>query len=73
MDNIRNFIEWHIFGVCTRVGEIMGIPTSTIRKYFLYASCLTFGSPLVVYLFAAFWMNLKQYVVMSKRNPFRYS
>jgi phage shock protein PspC (stress-responsive transcriptional regulator) len=73
MDNLRNFIEWHVFGVCTRIGEVLGIPTSTIRKYFMYTSCLTFGSPLIIYLIAAFWMNLKQYIFRSKRNPFRYS
>ena len=51
MNKIRNFIEWHVFGVCTAIGERMGIATSVIRRYFIYISFLTFGSPIIFYLF----------------------
>jgi len=51
----------------------MGISTFTIRKYFMYISCLTLGSPVVFYFILAFWMNLKRYMLQSKRNPLRYS
>ena len=27
------------------------------------------GSPLIVYLFIAFWMNIKRYITNGKRNP----
>ncbi|MEY4628795.1 MAG: hypothetical protein RLZZ595_1121 [Bacteroidota bacterium] len=73
MDRIRSFIEWQVFGVCTRIGEIMGIPTATIRKYFIYISCLTLGSPVLFYFILAFWMNLKNYILQGKRNPLRYN
>lgn len=73
MEKLRNFIEWQVFGVCTRIGEKMGIPTFTIRKYFMYISCLTLGSPVVFYFILAFWMNLKRYIFQSRRNPLRYS
>lgn len=73
MERVRNYIEWHVFGVCTRIGEIMGISTFTIRKYFIYISCLTLGSPVVIYFFVAFWMNLKRYILQAKRNPLRYN
>ncbi|MFM7222729.1 MAG: PspC family transcriptional regulator [Bacteroidota bacterium] len=73
MDRFRSFIEWQVFGVCTRIGEIMGISTFTIRKYFIYISCLTLGSPVVFYFILAFWMNLKRYILQAKRNPLRYN
>ena len=69
MNKLKHFVEWHVFGVCTALGEKMGIATSIIRKYFIYLSFLTIGSPLIVYLFVAFWMNVKKYVRLSKRNP----
>jgi hypothetical protein len=50
----------------------MGIATSIIRRYFIYISFLTMGSPLIVYLFLAFWMNVKKYIFASRRNPVRY-
>ncbi|MFN5914926.1 MAG: PspC family transcriptional regulator [Chitinophagaceae bacterium] len=73
MDRFRNFIEWQVFGVCTRIGEIMGISTLTIRKYFIYISCLTLGSPVVFYFILAFWLNLKRYILQAKRDPLRYN
>jgi phage shock protein PspC (stress-responsive transcriptional regulator) len=72
MNSFRNFIEWHVFGVCTAIGEKLGIATSTIRKYFIYISFLTVGSPVIVYFFIAFWMNVKQYIMNARRNPIRY-
>lgn len=72
MYKIKNFIEWQVFGVCTAIGEKMGIATSVIRKNFIYVSFLTLGSPVIFYLFFAFWMNIKNYIQNSRRNPLRY-
>ena len=72
MNSVKLFIEWHVFGVCTAIGERVGIATSTIRKYFIYISFLTMGSPVIVYLFIAFWMNVKKYILNGRRNPLRY-
>jgi hypothetical protein len=44
----------------------------TIRKYFIYISCLTMGSPVIIYVFLAFWMNIKQYMLNARRNPLKY-
>jgi len=65
-------VEWHVFGVCSYIGEKMGIASSTIRKYFIYISFLTMGSPIIIYLFIAFWMNIKNYILSAKRDPLRY-
>ena len=72
MKRFKLFIEWHVFGVCSTIGERMGIATSTIRKNFIYISFLTMGSPLIIYLFIAFWMNIKRYILNARRNPLRY-
>ncbi|MEO6455078.1 MAG: PspC family transcriptional regulator [Ginsengibacter sp.] len=72
MKTIKHFIEWQIFGVCNAIGEKMGIATSVIRRYFIYISFLTMGSPLIIYLFIAFWMNIKNYIQISRRNPLKY-
>ena len=72
MKRLRQFVEWHVFGVCSYIGEKMGIASSTIRKYFIYISFLTMGSPIIIYLFIAFWMNIKNYILSAKRDPLRY-
>jgi phage shock protein PspC (stress-responsive transcriptional regulator) len=72
MKRFRYFIEWQVFGVCSAIGQRMGIATSTIRKYFIYISFLTMGSPVVIYFFVAFWMNVKRYILNARRNPVRY-
>jgi phage shock protein PspC (stress-responsive transcriptional regulator) len=72
MKRLKDFIEWQVFGVCTAVGQKMGIATSTIRKYFIYISFLTMGSPVIVYLFVAFWVNVKRYILNARRNPLKY-
>ena len=72
MNRLKSFVEWHAFGVCTYIGEKLGIATSTIRKYFIYISFLTMGSPVIIYLFVAFWMNIKNYILSARRNPLKY-
>ena len=72
MDRLRNFVEWNLFGVCTAIGNRMGIATSKIRQYFMYASLLTFGSPVIIYLVLAFWRNIRKYMIAAKRNPWYY-
>jgi phage shock protein PspC (stress-responsive transcriptional regulator) len=45
----------------------MGIASSRVRLYFIYVSCLTMGSPVLLYLIAAFWLNIRQYI-RNRRN-----
>jgi phage shock protein C len=60
MKQVVNFFEKKAFGVCTAIGKRMGISITTIRLYFIYASFLTFGSPIILYLSLAFWLNLRR-------------
>lgn len=69
---LKSFIEYQAFGVCSAIGEKIGVATSRIRMWFIYISFLTLGSPVIVYMVLAFWMNLKRYVMMRRRNPLRW-
>ncbi len=62
MKEVQHFLTHRAFGVCTRIGEKMGISISSVRLYFIYVSFLTFGSPILFYLILAFWMNLRRYL-----------
>jgi phage shock protein PspC (stress-responsive transcriptional regulator) len=66
--NFKFLVEYNAFGVCTRAGEKLGMPIKNIRLFFIYASCLTIGSPLIIYMILAFWLKLKDYV-RGSRNP----
>jgi len=72
MKRIKDFVEWQAFGVCSAIGGRLGIATSRIRMWFIYISFLTMGSPIVIYMVLAFWMNMKKYMKAAKRNPWYY-
>lgn len=66
MEMIQKYFEKQFFGVCTRLGEKMNIPTSSIRIWFIYTSFLTFGSPIIVYMGLAFIMEFRKH--LRRRN-----
>jgi len=57
---MQEIIEKYAFGVCTKLGEKLKIPTSSIRMFFIYTSFLTFGSPILIYLSLAFVMSFRK-------------
>jgi len=62
MKRIQLFFEERAFGVCTFLGEKLGVATSSIRLFFIYASFLTLGSPVVLYLSLAFVLNMRAHL-----------
>ncbi len=72
MYKLKHLIEWNVFGVCTAIGQRLGIATSRIRQYFIYTSILTLGSPIIIYMVLAFWRNMRKYMWAAKRNPWYY-
>jgi len=68
MTKLIHFIEKSSFGVCTYLGKRMGVASSKVRLYFIYTSFVAFGSPIVLYLAIAFWINIKK----SLRKGFTY-
>lgn len=59
---LKDLVERHAFGVCQYLGERMRIAPAEVRKYFIYTSFIGMGSPLIVYLFVAFWVNVRRYI-----------
>jgi phage shock protein PspC (stress-responsive transcriptional regulator) len=68
MDSLKFLVESQVFGVCERIGERLKMPVKDIRLFFIYASCLTVGSPFIIYMILAFWIKMKDYI-KGKRNP----
>jgi phage shock protein C len=66
MESIKYFVEKRVYGVCSYLGERFGISSSRIRLYFIYTSFITMGSPVIIYLIVAFWLNLKKYIKSNK-------
>ncbi|MDX2303480.1 MAG: PspC family transcriptional regulator [Microscillaceae bacterium] len=69
MKKLQAFMERQAFGVCTKLGEKIGIATSEIRLFFIYTSFLTLGSPLLIYLSLAFLMNIRKQL-RRRNNPY---
>lgn len=66
--SIRDLIELSVYGVCAYLGRKMSIPSKRVRMFFVYASFLALGSPIILYLILAFVFNLRN-MVKTKRNP----
>jgi phage shock protein PspC (stress-responsive transcriptional regulator) len=66
MIQLKDLVERHAFGVCSYLGEKMNIASSRVRLYFIYISFVTLGSPVIFYLFLAFWVNIRRYIKRHK-------
>lgn len=62
IETSKSYVERQVFGVCSWMGEKLGMQTSVIRLFFIYTSFLTVGSPLVIYMILAFWLKMKKYI-----------
>lgn len=67
-EDILTLHEKHAFGVCTWLGDKMSIKTSNIRLSFIYLSFITFGSPVFLYLIAAFVLRHKEHFKPSSKQ-----
>ena len=69
---MQDILQSCAFGVCARLGEKLKIPAFNIRLFFIYASFLTFGSPLIIYLMLTFIMGFRK-MLRRKDNAIWYS
>ena len=68
MEKLKFFVEKHAFGVCSYIGDRLGISSGNIRLYFIYTSFITMGSPIIIYLIMAFWLNIKKYMRPNRNS-----
>jgi phage shock protein PspC (stress-responsive transcriptional regulator) len=61
MEKFVALFEHKIFGVCSYWGDFWGISSGKIRLFFVYASFMTKGSPIIIYMGLAFLMDLRKY------------
>lgn len=62
------FFEQRVFGICSWMGDKLGMKPSTIRLYFVYLSFFTFGSPVIIYLALAFWREHRDFFRLRKHR-----
>jgi len=68
INTIQDFFERYAFGVCAWWGKKLGLPSTNIRLFFIYATFLTLGSPLIIYLGMAFILEHKYMFKLKKRK-----
>lgn len=68
IEKLRYEVEGRIFGVCSKVGQRLNFSASSVRLYFIYASFFTFGSPIIIYLVLAFWLEVRKHI-RRHQNP----
>lgn len=68
MEKLRLFFEERAFGVCAKLGEKLNFPIDSIRLFFIYASFITMGSPVILYVSMAMMMKIRTYF-RKKNNP----
>ena len=66
INRILFFFETKAFGVCQWWGNKLGISVGNIRLFFIYASFLTVGSPIILYFIMVFILDHKQYFKFRK-------
>ena len=67
---LRTFFETRGYEVCSRLGERLGIKAAQIRIFFIYASFMTLGSPLIIYFALAFVMRIKDFINSRRTSVF---
>jgi phage shock protein PspC (stress-responsive transcriptional regulator) len=68
LKRLQHFFQEHAFGVCSALGEKLGIASASIRLFFIYASFLTMGSPIIIYLGLAFILNMRKHLRKSNSS-----
>lgn len=59
-EKITDFTSLNAFGVCTYLGNKLGIGVDKVRAYFIYASFATLGSSVLIYLVLSFGLEFRK-------------
>ncbi|POY36036.1 PspC family transcriptional regulator [Solitalea longa] len=68
LQRIICFFERQSFGVCNYIAERFNISTSKLRLFFIYASFIAVGFPIIFYLFAALVLDLRLYLKQKRKS-----
>ena len=68
IQKILFFFEMRSFGVCDWWAKKIGIKRDKVRLGFIYASFLTIGSPLFIYMIMAWVLEHKHYFKLSRKE-----
>lgn len=68
IEHIKSFFERQAFGVCAWWGKKLHVESARIRLYFIYVSFVTLGSPILIYLVMAFFLEHKHYFKFKPRK-----
>lgn len=70
IERIRSYFEKQGFDVCSRTGDRIGIKASKIRLFFIYASFMTLGSPVLIYFALMFVIQMKDSIHSRRSSVF---
>lgn len=62
------FFELRSFGVSTWFARKMRVDVSRVRLFFIYASFIALGSPIIIYMFMAFILEHKHIFKLQRKR-----
>jgi len=62
------FFEKRSFGVSTYLAGKLNMSTNKVRLFFIYASFLAVGFPILFYIMAALILDIRHYMKRSRLN-----
>lgn len=68
IQKVSLFFELRSFGVSTWLARKMRVEVSKVRLFFIYASFIALGSPIIVYMVMAFILEHKHIFKLQRRR-----
>lgn len=68
IQKIALFFELRSFGVSTWFARKTGVDVSKVRLFFIYASFIALGSPIIIYMAMAFILEHKHIFKLQRRR-----
>ena len=62
------FFELRSFGVCNWWAKKIGIRTEKVKMFFIYASFVALGSPIIIYMIMAFVLENKHFFKFQRKR-----
>lgn len=68
IQKIALFFELRSFGVSTWFARKMGVEVAKVRLFFIYASFIALGSPIIIYMVMAFVLEHKHIFKLQRKR-----